>query len=104
DAETVRRERDALITKLDQNKAQKPVGIFTKSDISQYIQLRSGDATTNPIPLYAAPVDQTAEIESITSYAKQIIAAFDEDNDLDNPEKFNAYHNLKSAISGKEPE
>ncbi len=37
--------------------------------------------------------------EELRRQANRIIVAFDPDNDLDNPEKFIAYHDLKSALN-----
>ena len=58
-------------------------------------------------PLYTAPVasdaDLRAENEDLRGHAARIIAAFDEENDLDNPEKFNAYFDLKAALNPSEP-
>lgn len=103
-----RRKVVALEAELAQIKAQDPVGYLVKhaSGVTTYFDAETYNKHGFDIEivrtLFAAPVDQTPEIERLRSAGFSLLAAFDEDNDLDNPEKFNAYHNLKSALSGKE--
>lgn len=105
------RRAEAAEAELAQIKAQEPVafnywmmqeGGRYYSIFSRYNPPPSPDIR-NVTPLYAAPVDQTAEIERLRNAGFSLLSSIDADNELGTPEKFNAYHDLQSALLGREP-
>ena len=88
DAETVRRERDALIAKLAQSEKQEAAGYFVKSG-DKYIQLMHNEAAPSErvFPLYTAPFAIVADgIERAAKHIDGLVSEYAKENGSYDPE------------------
>ena len=108
--EHLKQRAEAAEAKLVKYEDQLPIGYITPKAQLSLLQEFSTSDSISPVKMgecriaiydSPAPVSDSlkAENDELRGQAMRIIIAFDPDNDLDNPEKFNAYFDLKAALN-----